>query len=768
MSILKKYIFIIVAIVVNLNVIAQTGGIKGFVYEKKTGEPVIFAHVYLKGTNYGGATDINGFYILTKIKPGKYTLISTALGYDTIYVKINIVANKIISEKLILSESSIMLGDAVISAERQEMRTQIRTSVIKITPKQISQIPTIGAEPDLAQYLQILPGVIFTGDQGGQLYIRGGPPIQNKVLLDGMVIYNPFHSIGLFSVFDSDIIRNADVYTGGFNAEYGGRISSIMDITMRDGNKKRLSGKMSASPFGSKLLIEGPLVKQTEENNTSVSYILSGKTSYLEKSSKLLYTYIDTAGLPFNFNDFYGKVSINGERGSKINIFGFNFNDNVKYRAVSDLNWKATGVGANLVLVPAGSAVLIKSNFSFSTYDITLQEKNQLPRNSMINGFNFGLSFVYFLGKNQIDYGVETMGFKTNFNYYNSIGRHMEQEENTTELAAYFKYKLNLGKILIEPGFRTQYYASLSTISPEPRLGIKYNVTDFLRIKFAGGLYSQNLIAANSDRDVVNLFYGFLSGPELGDLQDEFEDKEITHALQKSVHGIFGIEIDLSNKIIVNIETYIKQNTQLTNLNRNKLYDDNADNYDKPDYLKKDFIIESGNAYGVDFLIKYDYKRTYVWIVYSLGYVNRYDGYIEYSPHFDRRHNVNIVVSRVFGDLNWEVNGRWNFGSGFPFTQTLGYYESIPFTNIGTNYTTSNGEIGIVYAGLNEGRLPYYHRLDLTLKRKFIFKNDTKLEMVLSITNIYNRENIFYFDRLNHERVNQLPFMPSIGISYAF
>ncbi len=767
---LKQYknpLFILF-LIINFSVFSQTGSIRGFVYEDKTGEPVVYAHVYLKGTNHGGATDVNGYFNLTKIQPGKYTLISTALGYDTVSVKIEIVANKIINQKLTLSELSIMLDDAVVSAERQEYKTQIRTSVVKITPKQITQIPTIGAEPDLAQYLQILPGVIFTGDQGGQLYIRGGPPIQNKVLLDGMVVYNPFHSIGLFSVFDSDIIRTADVYTGGFNAEYGGRISSIMDITMRDGNKKKFAGKFSASPFGSKILFEGPLLKQSKDNKTAISYILSGKTSYLEQSSKLLYTYIDTAGLPFNFNDFYGKISLNGASGSKLNLFGFRFTDNVNYRAVSDLNWKSTGVGGNIVVVPSGSSALIKSNFSFSNYDITLQEENSRPRNSMINGFNLGLTFVYFIGKDELNYGIETYGFKTDFNYYNSIGRQISQIENTTELGAYLKYKFSFGKILFEPGFRIQYYASLSSISPEPRLGAKYKITDFFRLKFAGGLYSQNLIAANSDRDVVNLFYGFLSGPELGDLQSEFDGKEITHALQKSIHGIIGAEIDLSNKIMINIEGYIKQNTQLTNLNRNKLYDDNANNYDKPDYLKKDFIVETGSAYGADFTLKYDYKRNYIWFVYSLGYVTRYDGFMEYAPHFDRRHNVNIVMSRVFGDLNWEISCRWNLGSGFPFTKTQGYYESIPFSSISTDYLSTNGEIGVVYADLNQGRLPYYHRLDLTLKRKIYFKNESKFEAVLSVTNVYNRENIFYFDRLNHERVNQLPIMPSIGISYSF
>ena len=135
----------------------------------------------------------------------------------------------------------IKLDEIKVSAEREEMKTEVKVATIKISKKDLEMIPTIGGEPDLAPYMQVIPGVVFTGDQGGQLYIRGGSPIQNKVLLDGMIIYSPFHSIGLFSVFDSDIIRNTDVFTGGFNAEYGGRISSIMDIKTIDGNKKHHS-----------------------------------------------------------------------------------------------------------------------------------------------------------------------------------------------------------------------------------------------------------------------------------------------------------------------------------------------------------------------------------------------------------------------------------------------------------------------------------------------------------------------------------------------
>ena len=272
---------------------AQTGTVRGFVYEKESGEPVIFTNVYFLKTSIGAATDVNGFFTITKIPPGDYTLMVTYLGFDTLVIPMTIRPSDMITRKFYLSASSVNLNEISVSATRQEKKTETQTSIIKITPREIQQIPTIGGQPDLAQYLQILPGVIFTGDQGGQLYIRGGPPIQNKVILDGMTIYNPFHSIGLFSVFDVDILKNVEVYTGGFNAEYGGRISSVMDVTTRDGNKKRFSGKLDASTFGAKILLEGPIVKQKTDSSTSVSFILSVKNSYLEQSSKIFYTYID-------------------------------------------------------------------------------------------------------------------------------------------------------------------------------------------------------------------------------------------------------------------------------------------------------------------------------------------------------------------------------------------------------------------------------------------------------------------------------------------
>ena len=749
-------------------VMAQTASIRGFVYEKESGEPLLFTNVFLKGTTYGSATDVNGYFSITKIPPGDYQLSVQALGYDSLAVPVSLKADEILTKKLFVVKSGINIKTIDISAESAEKKSDVKMSVTKVTPREIKVIPSVGGEPDLAQFIQVLPGVVFTGDQGGQLYIRGGTPIQNKVLLDGMIIYNPFHSIGLFSVFDTDIIRNADVYTGGFNAEYGGRISSVMDISTRDGNKKRYSGKVAVNPFSSKVLVEGPIFKAKREDGGSASFILSGKASYLRQTSKSLYNYVDSNGLPYNFGDIYAKVVFNNPNGSKINLFGFNFQDNVRYTDIAEYNWNTTGFGTSFVMVPGSSAVLIDGNFAYSQYKITLDEADSKPRSSLINGFNLGLGFDYFFGRDELKYGLEVNGFKTNFEFFNLANRRITQEENTTELGAYARFKKVWERVVLEPSFRVQYYASLAELSPEPRLGIKVNAAKFLRFKAAGGYYSQNLLSTASDRDVVNLFYGFLSGPD--DLQREFDGEKVTSRLQKARHLILGVEFDLPRHIDVNIEVYYKKFDQLTNINRDKLYEDNAANNSKPDYLKKNYIVESGDAKGLDILVKYDYKRVYLWVAYSLANVLRNDGIRSYQPTFDRRHNLNMVGSYTFGkSLLWEFSTRFNFGSGFPFTQTGGFYEYLTFEGgLNTNIQNANGDLGLIYGELNGGRLPNYFRLDLTLKRTFVLGKNSNLEINASAINALNRKNIFYINRITNNRVDQLPVIPSLGLSLTF
>ncbi len=771
---MKNFLIILSALCLSLSAYSQTGTVKGFVYDKETGEPVIFTTVQLKGTSIGISTDVNGYYSITQIPPGSYVLMVSNVSYANYEDSVVVRANKVLTRNIYLKESSTELKTFNVDGEAQEAKTEVKMSIIKATGDDIKQIPAIGGDADIATYFQTVPGVVTTGDQGGQMYVRGGSPIQNKVLLDGMVIYNPFHSIGFFSVFETEIIRNADIYTGGFNAEHGGRISSIMDITTRDGNPNGLKGRLSVSPFMASALIEGPLMKPKEEGDGSISFILTGKHSYLDETSKVLYSYIDTTGegLPFGFTDLYGKITFKGKNGSKLNLFGFNFRDNVNYQAISDLSWSSWGAGSNFLLVPGTSKVLIEGKFSVSDYGIQLIEENGQERRSGVNSFNFGFDFKYFIKENELKYGVEVSGFGTDFSYVNSTNRTIEQNENTTELGSYVSYRIVKPLLVIEPSFRMQYYATLRTFSPEPRLGLKYNLNENIRIKLAAGMYSQNLISANSDRDVVNLFYGFLSGPD--NLQEKYTDedgntRDVTHSLQKANHLILGTEVDLSRNLSLNVEGYYKRFTQLTNINRNKIFDEN-DNVDAPEILTKDFVVETGDAFGVDFVAKYTNKKFYIWGVYSLGKVTRWDGVRTYSPVFDRRHSVNLIATYKFGkNKDWQVNARWNFGSGLPFTQTQGYYQKIDFNDgTGTDITQANAdELTAVYANLNEGRLPTYHRFDINLKKVIEFKT-SMLELNFGITNVYNRENIFYVDRLTAEKVYQLPILPSLGVAWSF
>lgn len=769
---LKSLLTIVLVLAVS-SLFAQ-GAVRGFVKNTKNGEPALFVSVGLENTSYGTVTDENGYYSLTKIPAGNYIIIAKSGEFKEFKQSVTIENGKVFNLNFNLEENINELGEIEISSEKSDQKNNVNISVESIRMQDIKRIPSVGGQPDLVQVLTTLPGFVSTGDQGGQIFIRGGSPVQNKVLLDGMIIYNPFHSIGLFSVFDTDIIANADIYTGGFGAQYGGRVSSIMDITTRDGNKKEIKGKAGINPFGARALLEGP-IRKVRENGSGISFVASAKHSYLDQSSKILYPYVnDGDGLPFNYSDLYGKVSFNGANGSKLNLFGFSFQDGVtNYQNLASLEWTNTGFGGNFVVIPSGSPVLISGNFSRSRYGIALIEENVAPRSDTITSFNFGLDFKYNIGESSLNYGFDVVGFNTRFNTFNPLGVSIEQNESTTELNGFISYKYKKGRFIIEPGFRIQYYASLSALSPEPRLGFKYRASERLRLKAAAGVYSQNLMATNSDRDVVNLFYGFLAGPE--NIQNQFtrpneEVIDINNPLQRANHYIAGFEFDITEKLNMNVEGYYRDFRQITNINRNKLFPDDAENFFRPEVLRKDFIVESGWAAGADFVLKYEDKTTYLNLVYSFGRVRRWDGFAWYDPVFDRRHNVNFIAAQKFGEKRtWEVSMRWNLGSGLPFTQTQGYYQAPSASGgIATDYITANSnDLAIQFGQLNGGRLPYYHRLDFNLRKDIKFKNSS-LELNAGVTNAYNRENVFYIDRITAERVDQLPILPTVGIDFTF
>ncbi len=786
---MKKYLYIFLLFqfsILNSQWVSAQCTVKGVLFDESNGEAIPFANVVLDGTSHGCATDINGFFLINKIPAGQYTLKVKYMGYEEYSEVITLAKGKTITRTIHLKPAAQMLKAVEITDNKvEERRTQTQVSVEKLTASQIQQMPSIGGTADIAQYMQVLPGVSSTGDQGGQLYIRGGSMIQNLCLLDGMIVYNPFHSIGLYSIFETDVILNADIYTGGFGAEYGGRMSSVMDITTRDGNKRRHSGKIGLNTFGANLILEGPLKKESDKSKTTISYLLTAKNSYLSKSSKVFYNYVD-GGLPFDFLDLYGKLSFNSGTGSKLNLFGFRFDDRVNgYQAIADYHWQNIGAGTNFMLVTGASAIL-DGSIAYSKYNITLDDGSKDDKFSEIGGFNMTMQITNFLGKNKMKYGLSIEGYTTNYRFVNDYSHTIEQREPSTTLSMYGTYNLNAGKFIADPGVRMVYYATLQSFNLEPRLAAKYNATDNLRFKMAGGFYSQIFLDARSDNDIVNLFSGFLTGS--GDLHvpSTFLGKEVTTTVQKAKHLVLGAEYDLTEHITLNAEFYYKHFDQLLNANRNKMYKDNDPVYTQPgspyqqsEYLMKDYIIEEGMATGFDISANIDLERLYLWATYSLGYVERKgqvtdkvitDESYTYSPHYDRRHTVNLLATYALGEWReWEISARWSFGSGFPYTQTQGVYQQLLFgNNIATDYTRESGEYSLHYAELYKGRLPSYHRLDLGVKRKFSIGTHSILELNLSATNVYSRENIFYFNRTTFERVNQLPILVCFGATMTF
>ena len=742
--------------------IAQSSAsiIRGTVLNKKDGQPLAYATIYIDELKNGTTSDINGFFQISGVPVGEYNLKLSLVGFENLDTKITLSASTIFNKTFFLIEDDKTLQTVEISGKKELRRINPLVSQITITPQQIKNLPSVGGEPDIAQYLTTLPGIISSGDQGGQIYIRGGSPVENRILLDGMPIYNPFHSIGFFSVFETEAIRSIDVFTGGFNSQYGGRISSVIDVKMREGNKTNYSGLVSASPFQAKAVLEGPLLKLREDGNTAISFLVTAKHSLLPQSSQNFYKYAlkDSAtNLPFAYDDLYGKLSLIAKGGSKLNIFGFNFSDGVNYPNIATLSWKNNGFGSNFTLIPSTLNMIIDGSVTYSNYNLSLKEAAPDPRTNALTNFTAKLDFTVFSNNSELKYGAEYNAIGTELSFKNPLGFLFTQSNNTNELAGYVKYLYHKGRLVIEPGLRLQSYTALSETTFEPRLAFKFNASDNFRFKLSGGLYSQNLISTVNSNDIVNLFVGYLTGPEES-FNKPGTNQAVDTRLQKSTQFIGGFEADLSPNLSLNVEGYYKNYNQLIDINSSKSKNTEAN-----------YSAETGDAHGAEFSLIYKSAHWDINTNYTLAYVNRFDGTQNYPTNFDRRNSVNVVLNYATGEHNeWNFSARWNYGSGFPFTLTQGFYTNFPLSNgVNTDVLRGNPDQGIIYSSTkNGGRLPDFHRLDVSIRRNFKFSKSAGLDIVGSVTNAYNRNNIFYFDRVSYKRVDQLPILPALSATF--
>ena len=749
-------------------VTGMRGELKGYVYEQGTGLIIPVATVAIPGTHYGAVTNEYGFFSIWKIPPGTYDLVVRCLGYEEYTQKVVITMKQVQNLVIQLTKSNVELHEVTITAARKRWERMTPVAQQRITVESMSKTPTLGVQSDLAQVLQTLPGVIFTGDRGGQLYVRGGAPIHNKVLMDGMTIINPFHSIGFMSVFDTEILQSVDVYSAAYGAQYGGRVSSVMDIRTRPGNRSNLRGTVSQSNIGYGAMVEGPLKKMTDSTVGSISYILSTKGSILRSTAPILYPWLDSLGLPYRYNDFYGKVSFMERNGNQFDLFGLHYTDAVKYRNAISSSWTTTGGGFGLVLSPSQSNFLFINRLAMSRYSADFDDPSTTPKGTMYDNLDLSLKGVHMLDRFEFTWAAEFSSIHTRYNYTRWDEMHMTDDLYTSDAIILFQGKILWPKWILEPGIHLRVYSAIFTLMPEPRIKARYNISENLSLNMAAGLFSQNLTATTSEQDVVSVFQGFNTGIET--VQDYFHGKRIYKPTQQAWHAVAGLSWFDKQNLRLSAEVYVKDFYRLINFNQHQIYTYLGYDPDYPEYLTSPYIYETGWSYGLDLLLDYATSDYSLWMAYSFAYVTRQDEFMSYVPHFDRRHNLNVLASYRFGKgRGWTLKGRWQIGSGFPFTQNAGFYEEFKSED-GTFWLDprSEGDLAILYGPVNGGRLPAYHRLDLSLNRIWKLPAGRQIEASASVLNVYNRKNVFYYDRVTQTRVNQLPVMPSLGIVFRF
>ena len=302
--------------------------------------------------------------------------------------------------------------------------------------------------------------------------------------------------------------------------------------------------------------------------------MISQKTSYIDRTGPAIYPHAalnDSIGLPYSLNDTYGKISFINGNGSYLSLFGFNYLDRFNNPDVADIGWKNQGGGANFKLLLDNSDLVMNGLIGYSAYDISFSEdEDDDRRESSVGSFVGRFDFDYYLPQGSVKYGVEINVINTEFTFTNPFGIRLDEVQSSPDIAGFAQLRYKFGDLVIEPGFRAIYYSALSEFSPEPRLGLKYNITDYLRFKAAGGLYSQNLLATSNEQDVIALCSGFLTSPQ-SRVADLGTENRTSSNLQKATHAVGGFEIDLLRNFSVNIESYWKSFDQLVVVNRNKL-----------------------------------------------------------------------------------------------------------------------------------------------------------------------------------------------------
>lgn len=761
------------------------GRISGYLRDASSGEPLMYANVVLIETPYGAASTVQGYYVISDIPPGKYTLRVTMMGYETTDRSLAVESGSEIRLDLDIPVRVIPGDEVLVTAERTRFREKVEISRLNISFKEIKTLPAF-IEADLFRSLQLLPGVTAQNDFSAALIVRGGSPDENLILLDGTEVYNPYHIGGVFSTFNADAISDAEFLAGGYPAEYGGRISSVLKITSREGNSKEgcltqgtklakywdlshIKGEISA--LSSKAFMEGPFYRG--------SWMFSVRRTYFDQLARIYYWLKDDPqNWTYYFWDTQGKVITDINSKHRLTFSSYNGRDRLAFVIGEssideiDFNWDWGNNTACLQwrYVP-NSKFFSETWLSLTQYsfdlDLTItsvdsvygQASNRILVSNLVRDYSLKEKLTFYLNsKNTISCGMDVKFMGLSFRQRLDDVDYFDIGQNPSILSIYAQNRWRpnaLFSMLL--GGRLSKYELHPNWYLEPRIGLKYNLTENWVLKGAWGIYRQFIFTTNDENEVLRVV-------------DFWEPVPADLKAEQNQHFIIGAERWFGEGFTGLLEGYYKPYGYILANNPDNNPADDTD----------DFIAGKREAWGIELLLKRNSGRLTGWMGYAYsvvenridfngdGTIHRNDDEI-YCPNYHRPHNFNLYLS-------WELNAKnrislvWTTSSGQPYTPIVGkVYTQSEFGDLENPYRNLVNLEGRI----NSGRYPYYLRCDLGWVRSIQpFGIPGKLKF--QIINVTNHFNVLLYD-WDHSKspsrvtaVGMFPVIPTLGLELNF
>lgn len=777
------FLFLTVQLLFSVNSFAQT--LSGHVQDAVSGEQLLGATVWCEDTKQGVAANIYGFYSLT-LPEGKHNIIVTYIGYTPQRFEIDLSMNIKMDINLI---AGTKLKEAVVSAESlNKIEEQVQMSKMEIPIDQVKRLPAIGGEVDLLKVLQLLPGVQSGGEGTSGLYVRGGSPDQNLMLLDGVPLYSVNHLFGFFSVFNADAVKNMSITKGGFPARFGGRLSSILEIYMKDGHMKEYHADATVSIIASKLTVEGPIVED------KASFMLSARRTYLDLLINPIIAQANrnnpdvTTDPRYYFYDLNGKLNWRIGPKDRLYLSAFKGEDDFGIASAENyginsstldfgLDWKneIQALRWNREWSPRlfSNTTLTRSLYNFNTgIEITEQSEDTLSMAALYNSgiedfsgridFDFAPNARHYIkfGANwtnhtfspgatslELDFGdtpaLDTLLGPADIKSDEAF-LYVEDEFELSE-----RLKLNLG---VHASILMVQDTSYNSI--QPRAALNYRLPGGYAFKASFARMAQ----------YVNL----LTNEGLGLPTDLWVPSTARIRPQQSWQVAMGVAKTFGD-IEVSLEGYYKGMEGLLS------YKEGASFLFSLDTDWEDQVTQGiGNAYGTELLVQKKYGRTTGWIGYTLSWSNRQFDDINsgnwYPFTYDRRHDVSFVVTHDFTD-KWTGSAVWLYGTGRALTLSESSFSAYVPDGTGEGIYTFSAEVP---SEKNAFRMSPYHRLDLSLTRTKIRENGTR-HLIFSVYNAYNNLNPFFAQTDEDDNGNPVireygifPIIPSIAWRFSF